>query len=420
MSAAVVRHTANVSGNGKRHCTRASGRGKLVANLRSPIMAVLSAVLLACALMLIPAPRLYAAENPEFTPHEYATVFTEPSGDWVLGGAFRYEDGALITRNVSGEAILWEPRWGNVEIETEVSVQEYGQYGSLRIHFGWQKKWNTYAVVFEGMRTLIRRYDGNHDVLRVLGQRNDFVLEKGRTYRVRVVAHDGTIDVYVDGEQILSGADPDYKYPVGRIGIEAGNDIQFRVSRFSARGDAVFAEAPQGAVTYAADFANNVADWRLTGNFKVDGNLLVTRNISGEAVLTAYSWDAADIEAQIVVDDFGQYGNIRIHTNWQAKWQNYAVSFSKTSSRVVRYDGNHDKVVLLGLAQFALEPGKAYNVRFRAVDGVFEVYVDGSKVLTAMDPERKYVPGHIAIEAGNDVQARIGSVQVVGVPSEGS
>lgn len=162
---------------------------------------------------------------------------------WVVeqvpGGRVFVRDGALVIQDVGGCTVWWrEPLRAPVEITYEVTVvardgpfdrvsdlncfwmaqdpktpgaRPAGRTGRFRDY----DSLLTYYVGYGGNNnttTRFRRYDGTVD--RPLLPEHDlrerqFLLEPNRTYRIRLVAHDGIAEYWRDGERIFSHRDAD-------------------------------------------------------------------------------------------------------------------------------------------------------------------------------------------------------------------
>lgn len=108
-----------------------------------------------------------AAAEDAFRYERFVADFSRPSEDWALEGHWAIRSGQLVHTLQPGslypiaDARLRGRVWQNPTIELEFSVEEYGEYGLVRVMFGWQDRWNGYGVAFSegGNRTLPLRWE---------------------------------------------------------------------------------------------------------------------------------------------------------------------------------------------------------------------------------------------------------------------
>jgi len=165
----------------------------------------------------------------------------DPGAAWEVeqmpGGTVALRDGAVVIEDAAGCTVWWrEKLTAPVEISYEVTVVAKGgphdrvsdvncfwmatDPKAAGLPAGRSGKFDAYDALrtyYVGMggndntTTRFRRYPG--DGTRPLLPEHDlserkFLLEPNRTYRIRVVAHDGVAEFWRDGEKVFAFRDP--------------------------------------------------------------------------------------------------------------------------------------------------------------------------------------------------------------------
>jgi hypothetical protein len=110
----------------------------------------------------------------------------------------------------------WNSNWHNIEYELDFTPLE----GVDRnVSFGFQDVQNWYEIHFVSTEYNLVRLENGIVKLNVF---SPFIMENGRTYRLKIQLYEGNIKIFTDGVKIADQNDWSFNQNYGRIGIKAG------------------------------------------------------------------------------------------------------------------------------------------------------------------------------------------------------
>ncbi|MDD2431233.1 MAG: family 16 glycoside hydrolase [Bacillota bacterium] len=178
-------------------------------------------VILVLAIFLISATSL-AAEKLLFEDDFQDGI--DPAFWFPLSDAWDAYDGVLVFPTVSfGDILGGEEDWENYAVECEILPLEFGPYGSVRVFFRSNEVWYGYSASFHAGGFMIHRFEGNWDQHTIFANEAEPTFTAGVPFKVRIEVYRNTMKVFVDGELVFEGEDPDDMYYEGMFGFRADN-----------------------------------------------------------------------------------------------------------------------------------------------------------------------------------------------------
>ncbi|MCM3747848.1 S-layer homology domain-containing protein [Paenibacillus pasadenensis] len=291
-----------------------------------------------------------------------ADRWTNNSGNWSSVTDDTYKVYKQTKEDGASELLAGELSWTDYSLESDVKLTS-GAGAMLK--FRYQDGQHFYFLYMSDSYIRLVKQDGTNQPW--LGSYNGPSLDTSRYVNIKVDAQGSNFKVYRDGELVINASDSGAPYTSGKIGL--------------------------------ATWATVVA----FDNIKVSGsdsNQVYNQSDAGggETHAGLDAWTNYSLQTLIKPSEIAADGTVGVTLRRQANGDGYRMQYSGSGKlQIVKVEGGVETT--LEEASFAMSSGSSYLLKGVSAGKFLELYVNGSKLVTAQDTA--FTSGHVGLRASN-------------------
>ncbi|SDS86520.1 Right handed beta helix region [Paenibacillaceae bacterium GAS479] len=287
-----------------------------------------------------------------------ADRWTNNAGNWSSVTDNTYKAYKQTKEEGASELLAGELSWTDYSLESDIKLTS-GAGAMLK--FRYQDGQHFYFLYLsDSYIRLVKQVGSNQPWI---GSYNGPSLDTSRFVNIKVDAQGSNFKVYRDGELVLNVSDNNAPYTSGKIGL----------------------------ATWATVVAfDNV---KVSGS---DSNAVYSQTDAGggESRTGQDDWKNYSVQTQIKPNEIAADGSAGVTLRRQANGDGYRMLYSESGKlQIVKVEGGVETT--LGEAAFTMSSGTSYLLKGLSAGKFLELYVNGSKLVTAQDTT--FASGHISL-----------------------
>ncbi|OME77638.1 hypothetical protein BK120_25530 [Paenibacillus sp. FSL A5-0031] len=294
--------------------------------------------------------------------NENAVRWANNAGSWSSvqnGSSHSYKQS---NDNNASDLITGDASWSDYFLEADVKL--ISGTGAM-LKFRYMDGQHYYFLYMSDNYIKIMKQDGSNQVW--LKQYNGPSLSPSNFVRIKVETTGNQIKVYREGEEVLSTTDEDGSDPylTGKIGLATwATVVEF---------DNIKVTKPASNQVYS----------------QLDAN-------GGESYAGDNAWSSYSMQALVRPTAIEETSTVGISLRRQDNGDGYVMRYNGNGNiQIVKKEGENEAI--LAEAPYQIEPGKSYTLKGVAGGNDLELYINASKLLSAVD--NTFSTGHISLLA---------------------